>query len=288
MSSLTLKISSLVVRTVSKPIANYIKSQAREHERFRKICVRFAQSLHRIDMRMRLGLLRESNTSDKHPSKESDTEHSSASRHETVERGSVKRVENNSEAEKERQSIERVESKDKKTSQKAKDSKDSKDSRSKSVRIRPLSEAKAIDTGANFISETFLFLVGGSLILFESWRSRRKENIRREDVAERLEKLEALDNARDVAHEKEIGTLQREIATLKAKNSNVEGNTKSDNSLEKTVSPKTAENVPRKGSPGIQADESLRRSSSLRQAGSRQTSGDTKDMDSSRRTTTHT
>ena len=53
-------------------------------------------------------------------------------------------------------------------------------------RIRPLSEARAIESGATFISETFLFAVAAGLILFESWRSRRKENSRRDMVAERL------------------------------------------------------------------------------------------------------
>ena len=82
-------------------------------------------------------------------------------------------------------------------------------------RIRPLSEAKAIDTGANFISETFLFLVGGSLIVFESFRSRRKESNRREDVAGRIGELEESErNARRalVALEKELLQLKREDA----------------------------------------------------------------------------
>ena len=57
-------------------------------------------------------------------------------------------------------------------------------------RIRPLSETKAIDRGANFISEAFLFMVAGSLILFESLRARRRETNRREDVADRLSELE--------------------------------------------------------------------------------------------------
>lgn len=154
-------------------------------------------------MRMRLGLLRGTDTPDKKPNKDGDSDPTSASRQESVDQGATRHGEPHED---------RSEQKEKKTSQKVKDSKDT---RSKAVRIRPLSEAKAIDTGANFISETFLFLVGGSLILFESWRSRRKENIRREDVAERLEKLEALDYARDLAHEKEINALQAEIATLK-------------------------------------------------------------------------
>src|SRR5438045_199066 len=86
-------------------------------------------------------------------------------------------------------------------------------------RIRPLSEAKAIDTGANFISEAFLFMVAGGLIVFESFRSRRKENNRREDVAVRIHELEQSEkNARRalVALEKEIlqlkGHKYRDIA----------------------------------------------------------------------------
>jgi hypothetical protein len=58
-------------------------------------------------------------------------------------------------------------------------------------RVRPLSEAKAIETGANFISETFLFCVAGALIGLEYWRSRRKETNRRDEVHERLEELES-------------------------------------------------------------------------------------------------
>lgn len=57
-------------------------------------------------------------------------------------------------------------------------------------RIRPLSESKAIDLGANFIAESFIFAVAAGLLVWDSWRSRRKENTRREDVADRLEALE--------------------------------------------------------------------------------------------------
>lgn len=58
-------------------------------------------------------------------------------------------------------------------------------------KIRPLSEAKAIESGANFISEGFLFAVAVGIILFESWRSNRKEQNRRDMVADRLEALES-------------------------------------------------------------------------------------------------
>jgi len=83
----------------------------------------------------------------------------------------------------------------------------------KPPRIRPLSESKAIETGANFISETFLFLVAAGVVVFESWRSRRKESSRREGIDERLEDLE-----KERAEMKaSIDLLQSEIATLTQK-----------------------------------------------------------------------
>lgn len=79
--------------------------------------------------------------------------------------------------------------------------------------IRPLSEAKAIESGANFISEAFLFVVAGGLIVFESWRSRRKETTRREDVEVRLTELEQSEKAARRA----LILLEKEIIHLKIK-----------------------------------------------------------------------
>lgn len=59
------------------------------------------------------------------------------------------------------------------------------------VKIRPLSEARAIELGANFFSEAFIFAVAVGVLLVENWRSRSKESARRDDVAERLEQLES-------------------------------------------------------------------------------------------------
>ncbi|TXT12895.1 hypothetical protein VHUM_01296 [Vanrija humicola] len=56
----SIKIFSLAVKTLAKPIANAIKAQATEHETFRKICIGVAQQgIHRTETRMRLGLLNE-------------------------------------------------------------------------------------------------------------------------------------------------------------------------------------------------------------------------------------
>lgn len=66
-----------------------------------------------------------------------------------------------------------------------------KESEKPKIKIRPLSEAKAIDLGANFFSEAFIFAVAAGLLVFDAIRSRKKESARRDDVAERLEGLEA-------------------------------------------------------------------------------------------------
>ena len=79
-------------------------------------------------------------------------------------------------------------------------------------RIRPLSEAKAIDTGANFVSETFLFLVGVGLIGFEWYRREQKESSRREDVADRIEELEETEKTSRRA----LVDLEKEILRLRA------------------------------------------------------------------------
>lgn len=87
-------------------------------------------------------------------------------------------------------------------------------------RIRPLSEAKAIETGASFISEAFLFAVAGGLIFFESWRSRRKESSHREDVSDRLAELEESEKAA----RKGLVELERELLRLRAKEEKIAAN----------------------------------------------------------------
>lgn len=59
------------------------------------------------------------------------------------------------------------------------------------AKIKPLSEARAIELGANFFSEAFVFSVAVSLIVFEQWRRSAKESDRRDDVADQLEELKA-------------------------------------------------------------------------------------------------
>jgi hypothetical protein len=58
-------------------------------------------------------------------------------------------------------------------------------------RIRPLSEAKAIETGANFVAEAFIFSVGIMVIVAEQWRQRWKARNARDDIREDVDELRA-------------------------------------------------------------------------------------------------
>ncbi|KAL9098017.1 MAG: hypothetical protein Q9163_006235 [Psora crenata] len=80
-------------------------------------------------------------------------------------------------------------------------------------RIRPLSEAKAIDSGANFVSETFLLFVAVGCIVGERWYSSKRETSRREDVADRIAELEDYQKCA----RKGLIELEKEILRLKAK-----------------------------------------------------------------------
>ncbi|THU90106.1 OPA3-domain-containing protein [Dendrothele bispora CBS 962.96] len=56
--------------------------------------------------------------------------------------------------------------------------------------VRPLSETRAVDSGANALAEGFLFLVAATLIIGEQWRSSRNQSKRRDNVDDRLEDLD--------------------------------------------------------------------------------------------------
>jgi hypothetical protein len=73
-------------------------------------------------------------------------------------------------------------------------------------RIRPLSEQKAIETGANFVAETFIFAVGISVIVFEQWRQRRKARNARDDIREDLDELQT-----------ELKAVKAELEEMKAR-----------------------------------------------------------------------
>lgn len=76
-------------------------------------------------------------------------------------------------------------------------------------KIRPLSEARAIELGANFIAESFVFLVALGCIFAERIYSGRKESTRRDELGERLQALED--------HIGKVSYLESEVKRLRAK-----------------------------------------------------------------------
>lgn len=175
--------------TTADSSQNAIKRNAHEHERFRRICVTFAQRLHRVDMRMRLGLLQDPAVIDRQIKKE--VALAEAKRKEAAAPTVLTEEETKAQealTEKEREAIK------KKAGEKVR------------PRIRPLSEQKAIEMGANFVAETFIFAVGIGVILVEQWRQRRKAKNARDDIREDLEAVQA-----------ELKAVRAELEEFKAK-----------------------------------------------------------------------
>ncbi|KAJ1942827.1 hypothetical protein FBU59_003085 [Linderina macrospora] len=147
------KIASLLFRTLSKPVASALKTQAKDREVFRSLCINVAQTTHRIEMTWKMKVLGY-----------------------------------------------------------------------QPERIRPLNDARAVDAGANFLGEAFIFSVAVSLIFAEQLRSRNQARKQRNAVDDRLDKLEAesgeakeqvqrLREERDLLRG-EIDELARESAAL--------------------------------------------------------------------------
>lgn len=170
-------------------LQNAIKRNAHEHETFRKICVTFAQGLHRIDMRMRLGLLQDPAVIDRQIAKE-------------VAAAEARRKQSQAPTVKTEAEMKAEEAMTKEEREAAR----KKVEAARKPRIRPLSEAKAIETGANFVAETFIFAVGISVIVFEQWRQRRKAQNQRDDIREDLDELQ-----------QELKAVKAELDEMKAK-----------------------------------------------------------------------
>ncbi|EME38409.1 hypothetical protein DOTSEDRAFT_48636 [Dothistroma septosporum NZE10] len=171
--SLTFKLLSLAIRTAAKPIGNYIKRQAKEHDGFRKFAVNQAQRVHRIDMRMRLGILHDPEAQQRMHDREVKLAEEKKKKAETP-------------------TVRTADEQKKFEGQQAKEARgEKKEDVQKRPKIKPLSETRAIELGANFFSEAFIFGVAVGLLVWDSWRSRSKEKDRRDDVKERIEQLEA-------------------------------------------------------------------------------------------------
>ncbi|KAK6505349.1 hypothetical protein TWF481_007254 [Arthrobotrys musiformis] len=194
MSTIAIKLTSLAVRTLAKPIANSIKQQAKEHPRFRTICIAIAQAVHRTDIRIRLNLLRDNSAIER---AEENEERRKSTERGKDDKGGIAKLAVGAFKDEKQDSSKPSTQHDHHTAHADPDATHAtqpvKKKKPAPPHIRPLSDSKAIERGAAFISEFFLFAVAGGLILFEALRSRKKEMNRRDEVTERLQNLEEVD-----------------------------------------------------------------------------------------------
>ncbi|CAD6504083.1 BgTH12-05820 [Blumeria graminis f. sp. triticale] len=157
------KFAALFLKHVSKYGANWIKSQAHDHPKFRIYAARYGQSMHQINMRMAVTLLQNS----------------------TAEKQARERKENISmKAEKKSPIDDAIKEK---TSIKEKTLSTWK------RRFRPLPEGRAVDLFADVIGDAFILMVAGGLILYEYVRTKGRPDLNAEKIAELQLKLEDLD-----------------------------------------------------------------------------------------------
>ncbi|KAI2468082.1 optic atrophy 3-like protein [Annulohypoxylon bovei var. microspora] len=166
------KLASLFLRHVSKYGANRIKVQAHDHPRFRVFAAKYGQSIHQLNMRLSVALLRDLEAEIRAKEK--------------AEAPTVKTKEQIAKEEEIR----------------AKHGTTSQESRAKKTlplisvwrrKFRPLPEAKAVDLFADVVGDGFILLVGTVLILYEYHRSSQKPDANLERFKELDARFEELD-----------------------------------------------------------------------------------------------
>ncbi|KAH8814221.1 optic atrophy 3-like protein [Hyaloscypha sp. PMI_1271] len=183
------KFAALFVRHISKYGANWIKVQAHDHPKFRAVAARYGQTMHQINMRMAVTLLRDAAAERRAKEK--------------AEAPTVKTEEQmrHDEAMKEKNA--------------AKEKAEKKEA-SKSIwrrRFRPLPENKAVDLFADVIGDSFILLIASGLILYEYIRAKGKPDVNAEKIAELNEKLKELDQ-REIELEEAEKARQKRVETL--------------------------------------------------------------------------
>ncbi|KAL3424811.1 OPA3 family protein [Phlyctema vagabunda] len=191
------KFASLFVRHISKYGANYIKEQAHEHPKFRVIAARYGQTMHQINMRMAVTLLRDS----------------------AAEKRAKEKAEAPTVKTEEQMKAEEA-AKEKNAARRAKEKAEA----AKSIwkrKFRALPEEKAVDLFADVIGDSFILLVAIMLITYEYIRTKGKPDANALKIEEINEKLKELDLREKDLEETEktqrnrVETLEQAIEEMK-------------------------------------------------------------------------
>jgi len=179
------KLASLFVRHVSKYGANRIKAQAHDHPSFRAFAARYGQSIHQMNMRLSVALLRDVDAERRAKEK--------------AEAPTVKTEEQHKkeEAEKRRGQT---------------DSTKKRPFMFQNVwkrKFRPLPEAKAVDLFADVIGDAFILGVASGIIIYEYWKALKKPDVNKERIDELNAKVEELRQREEELMEAEKKQIQR-------------------------------------------------------------------------------
>ncbi|TAQ86047.1 hypothetical protein B7494_g5629 [Chlorociboria aeruginascens] len=191
------KFAALFVRQISKYGANWIKLQAHDHPKFRGYAARYGQTMHQINMRMAVTLLRDR-----------------AAERRAKEIAETPTVKTEEQMKADEAAKEKHAAKEKAAQQEA----------SKSIwkrKFRPLPEHKAVDLFADVIGDAFILVVAASLILYEYLRAKGKPDSNAEKIAELNERLAELDKKEKELEEAEkkqesrVQTLEQALEEMK-------------------------------------------------------------------------
>jgi hypothetical protein len=165
------KLAALLVRHVSKYGANHIKHQAHEHPRFRAFAARYGQTIHQLNMRMSVAVIRNKDAEQRAKEK---AEAPVVKTEEQVKKEEELRAKYGTTA---RESI--------------KEHKEAPVSIWKR-KFRSLPEGKAVDLFADVVGDAFILAVAGGLITYEYWRSSQKPDKNKEMIEELQRRMEEL------------------------------------------------------------------------------------------------
>ncbi|KAI0890044.1 optic atrophy 3-like protein [Annulohypoxylon maeteangense] len=176
------KLASLFLRHVSKYGANRIKVQAHDHPRFRVFAAKYGQSIHQLNMRLSVALLRDVEAEIR-----------------AKEKAEAPTVKTKGQIEKE----EEIRAKHGTTNQETRARKTLPIISVWRRKFRPLPEAKAVDLFADVVGDGFILLVGTVLILYEYHRSSQKPDTNLEKIKELNTLFEELDRREKALEEAE-------------------------------------------------------------------------------------
>ncbi|KAH6895212.1 optic atrophy 3-like protein [Thelonectria olida] len=176
------KLASLFVRHISKYGANQIKAQAHDHPSFRAFAARYGQSIHQLNMRMSVALLR--NPEAERRAKEKAEAPTVKTEAQTKHEEELKQKHGPEAVTKKKVPFQSVWTR----------------------KFRALPEAKAVDLFADVIGDVFILSVAVALIVYEYWKGAQKPDANKERIDElnaRFEELKQKEEELAAAEEKQ-------------------------------------------------------------------------------------